>query len=356
MNNEKRGKIFNTPNMIYLSTFISGLQKPVEKLLKQNLGVLKIHLLLDGLVLYETNEDVKRIQKLRFLNNTFLVLKKFEKLPNREKAFDYMLQQISKLNLNVGLKNFLPNAKTFRIIASDENEFVSVDKKLLAQVERKIISLKGMRLRVDPHRPQAEFWFLRRSENIGFFMLRLTKNITNKKLPAGELRPELAYILCYLSEPDKSDIFLDPFAGHGAIPIERAKNFSYNMIFASDNNKGFRQIIRDRIKTKKVNKTIIPKMLDALNMKAFEDGFISKIVTDPPWGLYEDIKDISAFYASMMKEFVRVLKSGGIIVLLTARKDEFEKVISKHSDLDLLEKYEILVSGKKSAIYKIKKK
>jgi 23S rRNA G2445 N2-methylase RlmL len=267
-----------------------------------------------------------------------------------------MLQQASQLNLNVDLNNFLPNTKTFRIIASDENEFVSVDKKLLAQVESKIICLKGTKLRVDPHRPQAEFWFLRRSENIGFFMLRLTKNITNKKLPAGELRPELAYILCYLSEPDKSDIFLDPFAGHGSIPIERAKNFSYNMIFASDNDKNFKQIIRDRIKTKKVNKTIIPKVLDALDMKVFENGFVSKIVTDPPWGLYENIKDITAFYTSMMKEFVRVLKTGGIIVLLTAKKDEYEKVISKHSDLDLLEKYEILVSGKKSAIYKIKKK
>ena len=356
MNNEKRGKIFNTPNMIYLSTFISGLQKPVEKLLTENLSVLKIHLLLDGMVLYETNEDVEKIQKLRFLNNTFLVLKKFDKLPNREKAFDYMLQQVSRLNLNVELKNFLPSAKTFRTITSDENEFVSVDKRLLTQVERKIISLKGTKLRVEPHRPQVEFWFLRRSENIGFFMLRLTKNITNKKLPAGELRPELAYILCYLSEPDKSDIFLDPFAGHGAIPIERAKNFSYNIVFASDNDKGFKQTIRDRIKTKKVNKTIIPKVLDALDMKAFENGFISKIVTDPPWGLYEDIKDITAFYASMMKEFVRVLKTDGIIVLLTAGKDEFEKVLSKHSDLDLLEKYEILVSGKKSAIYKIKKK
>ena len=342
--------------MIYLSTFISGLQKPVEKLLTENLGVLKIHLLFDGLVLYETNEDVKRIQKLRFLNNTFLVLKKFEKLPKREKAFDYMLQQATKLKLSVELKNFLPNAKTFRVIASDENEFVSVDKKLLSQVEHKIIGLKGVKLRVDPHRPQAEFWFLRRSENIGFFMLRLTKNITNKKLPAGELRPELAYILCYLSEPDKSDIFLDPFAGHGSIPIERAKSSSYNLVFASDSNKDFKQIIRDRIKTKKVNKTIIPKVLDALDMKAFEDGFVSNIVTDPPWGLYENIKDITAFYASMMKEFVRVLKKDGIIVLLTAKKDEFEKVLSKHRDLDLLEKYEILVSGKKSAIYKIKKK
>ena len=122
----------------YLSTFISSLQRPVEQLLKENLGVLKIHLLLDGLVLYQTNEDVKKIQELRFLNNTFLVLKTFEKLPSREKAFGYMLQQASKLNLDIGL-NFLPNAKTFRIITSDENEFVSVDKKLLAKIESKII-------------------------------------------------------------------------------------------------------------------------------------------------------------------------------------------------------------------------
>ncbi len=61
----KKTKTPNAPNIIYLSTFISGLQKPVEKLLKENLNVLKIHLLLNGLVLYETNEDVKKIKNLR---------------------------------------------------------------------------------------------------------------------------------------------------------------------------------------------------------------------------------------------------------------------------------------------------
>ena len=98
----------------YLSTFISGVQKPVEQLLMDNLGVLKIHLLLDGLVVYQSNENVRKIQKLRFLNNTFLVLKKFDKLPRAEKAFEYMLKSVSGLNLDVTLKYFLPNAKTFR--------------------------------------------------------------------------------------------------------------------------------------------------------------------------------------------------------------------------------------------------
>lgn len=273
--------IFTNMNT-YLSTFISGLQKPVKQLLKENVSGLKIHLLLDGLVVYQTNENVSNIQKLRFLNNTFLVLKKFDKLPRTEKAFEYMLKSATGLNLDVALKNFLPNAKTFRIITSNENEFVSADKRLLARVENKIIGLKGIKLKVSPHRPQVEFWFLRRSENIGFFLLRLTKNTINKKLHTGELRPELAYILCSLSEPNKSDIFLDPFAGHGSIPIERAKTFPYNFIFAGDSNKEFKQFIREKIKTKKTKKTIIPKVQDALNMQSFEDSFITKIVTDPP--------------------------------------------------------------------------
>jgi len=339
----------------YLSAFISGFQKPVKQLLKKNVGALKIHLLFDGLVVYQTNENVSNIQKLRFLNNTFLVLKKFDKLPRAEKAFEYMLKSAAGLNLNVALKNFLPNAKIFRIITSNENEFVSVDKKLLARVENKIIGLKGIKLKVNPRRPQIEFWFLRRSENIGFFLMRLTKNITNKKLHAGELRPELAYILCSLSEPDKSDIFLDPFAGYESIPIERAKIFPYNLIFAGDNNKEFKQFIKEKIKTRKTKKTIIPKVQDALDMQLFEDNFITKIVTDPPWGLFEDIKDITSFYFSMTDEFLRVLKSGGIIILLTARKNEFENILSSHKNsIELQEKYDILVSGKKSAIYKIK--
>lgn len=48
-----------------------------------------------------------------------------------------------------------------------------------------------------------------------------------------------------------------------------------------------------------------------------------------------------------MNEFLRVLKSGGIIVLLTARKNEFENALSSHKNsIELQEKYNILVSGK----------
>ena len=51
----------------------------------------------------------------------------------------------------------------------------------------------------------------------------------------------------------------------------------------------------------------------------------------------------------MAKEFSRVLKSGGIAVILVAREIELDRFIS---EFKLLEKYQILVSGKKASIFK----
>ena len=57
----------------------------------------------------------------------------------------------------------------------------------------------------------------------------------------------------------------------------------------------------------------------------------------------------------MLGEFSKVLKPNGIIVLLTARKSEFENALDFHkSTFELQEKYNILVNGKKVSVYVIK--
>lgn len=90
----------------------------------------------------------------------------------------------------------------------------------------------------------------------------------------------------------------------------------------------------------------------------FEDNFIDKIITDPPWGFYQHMDiDINVFYKKMLQEFYRILKPNGILVLLTARKKEFENSLADcQNKYKLVDKYHILVSGKKAAIYKIIKK
>src|SRR3989344_9063070 len=206
----------------YASTFITGLQKPIEKLLKNNLKDMKIIKVLDGLIIYDSSESIDKIINLPFFNNTFVIIRLFQ-------GQNKLLDMIKIMSKDIDLKpfhNFLKNYKIFRIITSKENDLVSIDKKLLYPIEKEII--KQTKLRLNINNPDKEFWFLERKENIGFFMLRLTKN-KNKGIEKGKLRSELAYLLNYLSEPDKRDVFLDPFSGLGTLPIMR-KNFVYKEI------------------------------------------------------------------------------------------------------------------------------
>jgi tRNA (guanine6-N2)-methyltransferase len=342
----------------YASTFIVGLKEVVKGMLQALYPDIEILFLLDGLIVYQGNLSVSSVKKLRFVTNSYIVLDVYKNLGNN--PIQKMLTTVSRdddleRKLYAQIKK-VHTGKTFRVVVSDKNQFVSVRKDLLESIEHKVSGIKG--LRVNRAKPHTEFWFLNRSEGYGFFLMRLTTHTAYEKiLEKGELKPELAHLLCFLSEPNENDIFLDPFCGSGAIPIERALSFPYNMIFASDKDPQKKKFVRKRLKNERVKGTFIVKEQDALNLTSFENNFIHKIVTDPPWGLFEKLNvNIGNFYALMLGELCRVLRKGGIIVILTARKDEFEQVVaSMEGDLELLNRYDILVSGKKAAVYKILK-
>lgn len=342
----------------YASTFVSGLQEPVKDALLKQIPDIHIINLCDGLIIYSTNASVEKIKKIRYFNNTFLVLKMFR---NYNDSVEGMIKSAIKINdIESMISHLLGNRKhSYRIITSKENTLVSVNNDLLKSMERKLSAIPM--LYVDRLKPQLEFWFLLRSEKVGFFMMRLTKKAsTEKRLNKGELRPELCDMLCLISEVNKNDIFLDPFCGYGAIPIARASMLQYNMILASDNNSEKVQKLKEKVKQiyKSQKSNIIIRKLDALSLSPFKDCYIDKIVTDPPWGIYEDVgMEIECFYDRMIKEMYRVLKMDGIIVILTAKKTELERVlIGFQHKLKVINKYNILVSGKKASIYKIMKK
>ncbi len=343
----------------YASTFISGLQDLVPAMLVTAVPDAKVQRLLDGLVLYRTTAAAAELARLRFANNSFEVLRSFDRLGHR--PIKTMASRVAQdKRLRSAIHHSLTSAeggKAFRLIASDENHFIAMDERLRQTVEAQISGVKGLRL--NRAKPDLEFWLLHRREGFGLFMKRLmSHNTYSDVLEKGELRPELAYALTFLSEPAPDDIFLDPFSGSGAIPFERDRAFPYNMIFAADKDPDQVHAIRQRLKSIKTRDTFIAKRQDALDMVGFRDGFIHKIVTDPPWGYYQKMEmDIKRFYEQMLREFTRVLSPEGLMVILTAQKDITATAIAAmRPALALVASYDILVSGKKAAIYKLKTK
>lgn len=338
---------------VYFSTFIPGLGEVVEATLKKMIKGVSVDFLLDGLVVYRTAFAAEEIKKLPFLNNSFILLKSFdhlgqepmEEMVNRTLAQEKMLREIP-LNLT--------GQPTFRVMFSRENQPVSINRGLLKQLEEKII--KNKHFLVDRTNPEFEFLYLFRAEGCGFFGLRLTRHPDYKKiLQPGELRPELAYLLCVISEPNSDDIFLDPFAGYGAIPFQRLNYFKFQKIFVGDIDP---KIVYDlKRKFESLGKNVSVGCWDALSPKDFPANSLDKIVTDPPWGIYSG-RDLNLvdFYSKMLKEFCRILKNEGMAVILVAKKELFETCLANFfKQLKLIKKYDILVSGKKAAVYKIKK-
>lgn len=335
----------------YFSTFITGFQEVVESELKKILTDIKILRLLDGLVIYESTSSIQDIQKLRFLNNSFIWLSQATHVDGQkpEPAVEQLLR-MSDFDRSREATS-LKFVKFFRAIVSKENQTIPIDRSLLEKIEAKIFY--STHLKVHRTLPDIEFWFIFRKEGISIFGARITPlgKETTRKYNKGELRQELAHLLVLLSDYQKEDIVLDPFAGSGAIVLERVQSFPYKKFFASDNKEDLVEELKR--KTKWGQQKIIVEKHDALNLNNLDSGSINKIITDPPWGLFEKPQeDMVDFYKRMLLEFYRVLADGGMAIILVGRDAGFETALVG-SGFNNETKLSILVSGQKADVYKL---
>lgn len=332
----------------YFSTFITGFADIVREELKEKLPDLKVDLLLDGLIAYRTTAEVDKIKEIRFFNNSFVLFKIYKNLDDR--PFGLI---VNELKASHEFKDFLKHERdnfkpTFKIIFSEQNEYIHLNQFLVSKLEKTVLETTNSKL--DKQKGETELWLLVRREKYAVVGLRITNHGDYEKiLEKGELRPELAHLLCVLSEPSAVDIFLDPFAGSGAIPFQRL-SFSFKKIVASDKNIDLIKNLREKLS----NSDVEVKNWDGLDLKEVQSGSINKIVTDPPWGINVNKGiNIGNFYAQLLKEFHRVLAKEGIIVLLVARKIDLEKLLMNR--FKLIKKIETLVNGQKATVYKLQK-
>ena len=107
----------------YLSTFITGFKDVVADNLSKHINISQIDLLLDGLIVYKTETDIKQIKKISYLNNTFALFKRFGKRDGQ--SVDKMLKSVLTDNsIYKTIPYYITGRNSFRIIVSKENQFI----------------------------------------------------------------------------------------------------------------------------------------------------------------------------------------------------------------------------------------
>jgi tRNA (guanine6-N2)-methyltransferase len=335
----------------YFATFISGLDEVILGRLR-SLPKTAIKAAHDGLVVFSSELPPDEIKRLHCFNNLFLLLDSITSSERGVPLLRSLMRHTSASQIRFPGQPgaWLRGSRNFRIYFSVENELVSVPKPVLQKVEQRFAATVS--LPVERMKPDAEFWFVARSEGLGLCGLRLTKlSAENKLRERGELRTELAYALALISEPDASDVICDPFCGHGSIVLQRA-TLPYQKVYASDLDVELVRTLQGKVSRLP---SIEVTRADALRL-GLPSGSVDKVITDPPWGLYKEVPDLFDFYRRMLVEFTRILKPGGSICLLTAAKEILDRVVAEtaRGTLSIEKSYHILVSGKKASIYRIR--
>lgn len=335
--------------VVFLSTFIPGAQRIVQEILHAH-GIERIVRMLDGAVLYHS----AHFRYIPCFHNTFEVI--YQTASQGRKPVDRLLRTLADNPALFSLRPLRSKRLTsFRLVTSQESQLTAVDPHNRAVLEARIARETG--LRVNRAKADVEYWLLSRSEGVSFFLRRMGgSRITEKQLQPGELRPELCYLLNWLSRPGRHDVFLDPFCGSGAIPLSRLSIGSPERLYAADLNPAKAAVTQQRLRASFADfpASVWPADIAAIPGR-LPAGSISRIVTDPPWGLYEQA-DIVALYRTMLETFAHVARPGARIVILTAARPVLESTLQRWHDTFCLETaYPILVSGKKATIYVLTK-
>jgi len=324
----------------FVSTFITGFQEVINNDLCNRYPAIKILNLYDGLIHYKYDGDSRELEKIIYFNNTFFVLKTMK---GKGLNFNSLVGSLCS-----GKNYFLVNKGTFRVRFQNENTFAKVDKNLTRRVEEYV--LKNSRLTLDRLSPTSEIWFSIRREGFAFCGELISKReFTEKNLNKGELRPEIAYLICCFSLIKPEETILEPFCGYGSIPIQLEKRFKCKELLVSDIDKEKIDLLKSKKLAASPNVSIVQS--DAFELSHVQDNSIDSIITDPPWGLWENIENIEEFYNKMFVSFKRVLKPQGTMTILTARTTEFEKSAGANG-IKILASLHTLVNGKKASLYR----
>jgi len=301
-------------NFKYIATFPAGTFPVVSRQLKKfGKDELRIISHDDSSVTFSSPLRQERLIELRFFTNIFMVFEgKLGKYGRALKGDTYRLGALFE-----GVPTEIPHARRQKIQTAIEKEFA---------------------LRPSSHGSTNDFFLLNRGE-LDTLSLRLSRaKHKREEVPRGALRPELAHILLLHAGLRAKDVLLDPFAGSGSIIQEAQRGFGVRQTLAFDTQP----------------RQPFIKSGDATRLSGIKDASVDRIITDPPWGYYNEQRDLAELYQGFLTEAKRVLKPQGILVVLVADIPERELFLHAHG-FELLKQFTVLVSGKKAAVIKLQR-
>lgn len=169
---------------------------------------------------------------------------------------------------------------------------------------------------------------------------------------SASLNATLAYAMCVLTDPQPGEVFLDPTCGAGTLAIERAACGPAKLL-AGDIFPVPVEMARRNFEAHDLRAALC--RWDARTLPLPPDS-VDKICANLPWGRRAGSHMVNKhLYPGLMREIARVLKVGGLAVVLSLEKRMLQRVVGRHGWLRVERTMPVSVGGLKPTIYLVRK-
>ena len=172
---------------LYFSTFVQGLEKPIETMLHKEGGV-AVERIVPGAAIYRSVRE----PAFSFVHQTFSVLFQMKPAKDVNEAVRRLLSTGTWLDRFPYEET---QGKRFRIVTAEGDKLVAANMRYVDMLEKAICENTGMRTYRE--KPDVELWVLCRPE-ASYFLWRLGKHAAARQ--EGQLRPDVCAVVSFLSQ------------------------------------------------------------------------------------------------------------------------------------------------------------
>lgn len=321
-----------TAQVRYLLQFPAGLVELVEEVVQDELTGVRFLYRDDSALLFETRDRIRSAKDVQYAKNVFLVHAETKR----------RVLSSSLLALADAVPSLRGNkSQGFRLMYHVDGQLVSPEPRAARALQAAVARSSGLQLM--PRGQCQEYWVIGRRESSAFYFVERLPSPDQSKRARGSLSTELAALLVAASQPRADDVFLDPFAGTGALVRARLRTSARSVIYNDVELDSYRQSFPPT--TDRVVRFLGE---DALRLPSVESGVVDVIVTDPPWGEFDgSMPDPREFFGQMADTFTRVLKPNlnRVVVLVNRRNEEVLSDALVASSMKITDSFRLLVNG-----------